>query len=363
MKIQSIKQINALTTGTTTLTSDFGSNDAKYLLYKLVGTGVTLTGNYNITLSTTTSILKGTTFTLINNATFNLSGNHVYILGTQIPDELVNKVYISNSIYDGTSWITVIMPSFTEEGIIGSKKYVSQSVDANALGALSVYTEALQAKAVTAAKIADNTITATQIAAGTITATEIANTTITEAKIANQTVTLGKLATQANDTYLSNISGSTASPVANTKADVLRNLGLSGVSNQYYTEIIIPTASVLTANATPYTLIAAPGASLGIEVISVNGTMTLPGVAYATNGISDIIIDTATVPQFSKPANGFLFGTVARTIKFDEYSTALGTTDTQIIANKALMFKVRTGNPTAGTTDIKIGVLYRIINI
>jgi hypothetical protein len=43
----------------------------------------------------------------------------------------------------------------------------------------------------------------------------------------------------------------------------------------------------------------------------------------------------------------------------DEFT--IGATDTMVIANKGLYFKVKTGNPTAGDSDIKVRVRYRII--
>ena len=124
----------------------------------------------------------------------------------------------------------------------------------------------------------------------------------------------------------------------------------------------IPTASVLTLNGTPLDIVAAPAAGYAIEVVSAFGKMTYNSVAYATNGKVQLITDKATKPQTETAANGFLFGTVTRNVKFP-LSTPTTTTETQIIGAKALQVKVDSGNPTAGNSDIVITVFYRIVAI
>jgi len=126
-------------------------------------------------------------------------------------------------------------------------------------------------------------------------------------------------------------------------------------------DVTIPTASVLTMFDSPITLVGAQGAGLGIELISASASMTYEGVAYATNGIINILCQTATEHQ-ALNNQGILFGTVTKTVIFT-FNGVTGATATQIIANQPLIAQVGTGNPTAGNSDIRIQGLYRVISV
>jgi len=123
----------------------------------------------------------------------------------------------------------------------------------------------------------------------------------------------------------------------------------------------IPTASVLTLNATPLEIVAAPGAGYAIECINASLFMTYNSAAYATNTTLQLITDTATVAQMQ--LSGAISNTVTRGYKIPELSSAAGTTSTQVIENKSLKVSVATGNPTAGDSDIVVYVLYRLISL
>lgn len=122
-------------------------------------------------------------------------------------------------------------------------------------------------------------------------------------------------------------------------------------------KITIATTDVVAMNAIPYALVAAPGAGYALEVISATARIaTYAGVAYATNTTLQIITDTATIAQAS---NTTTLPAVAATIDNFSLTAGLG----NIIENKALMAKVATGNPTAGTSNIIIYLTYRIITL
>jgi hypothetical protein len=126
-------------------------------------------------------------------------------------------------------------------------------------------------------------------------------------------------------------------------------------------ELSIPTASVLTLNATPLDIVAAPGAGYAIEVISATYGATYNSVAYATYTQLQLITAGATIAQYNIPS-GLTF-TASGKWQMYQYSSAFGATSTQVIENAALQVKVATGNPTAGNSDIKVYVLYRIITL
>lgn len=140
------------------------------------------------------------------------------------------------------------------------------------------------------------------------------------------------------------------------------NVKQYGGCDVYCTSLVIPTASVLTLNGTPLTIVAAPGTGYAIQVIAASGKMTYNTTAYTTNGKLQLITDTATKPQTETSANGFLFGTVSRMVAFPlSVPTAVG--ETQIIENKALQVKVDSANPAAGDSDIEVYCQYRIIQL
>ncbi len=135
-------------------------------------------------------------------------------------------------------------------------------------------------------------------------------------------------------------------------------LAFSLVGENLEVNVTVPSADVLISNATPYLIIGAPGAGYGIEVISASQSIVYVSAAYATNTISQLLVDTATVPQMI--CNDILVSTVSRTVPMDRDFT-IGASDTVIIANKGLYFKTKTGNPTAGDSNIIVKVRYRII--
>lgn len=123
----------------------------------------------------------------------------------------------------------------------------------------------------------------------------------------------------------------------------------------------IPTASVLTLFATPLDIVAAPAAGYAIQVISASCSITYNSVAYATNTRLQLITDTATVGQF-QGASTIL---AATTTRISGINDAINPTaaQTQIIGAKSLKVQVQTGNPTAGDSNIKVYVLYRLIEL
>lgn len=139
--------------------------------------------------------------------------------------------------------------------------------------------------------------------------------------------------------------------------------GSGTVDTVYQAELTIPTADVLTLNATPITIVAAPGVGKYIEIVSGSAIIeTYGGSPYATNTNLALLVDTATFR--AGISSNILTSTVARTVYITK-DTGGSSTDTQLIVNKALKVTVLTGNPTnAGTgSDIKIKVLYRIVTV
>ena len=121
-------------------------------------------------------------------------------------------------------------------------------------------------------------------------------------------------------------------------------------------ELTIASADVLTLNSTPLIIVSAVS-GYSIEVISASVKIDFGTTAYATNTFIQLLTNGATTAQYG---TGILNATVATTKKLPEISTTTATT-TQLIANADLQVSVKTGNPTAGDSDITIFVNYRLI--
>jgi len=141
----------------------------------------------------------------------------------------------------------------------------------------------------------------------------------------------------------------------------LTNVRQYGGCEVYCTSLVIPTASVLTLFATPLELVEAPGAGYAIEVLSAVYSITFNSIAYATNTKLLIYTDTSTLEALECP--NALLSTASQIIPFGFAASGFGTATTVLIDNKSLKVKVETGNPTAGNSDIKIYVHYRIITL
>lgn len=138
----------------------------------------------------------------------------------------------------------------------------------------------------------------------------------------------------------------------------LENISLYKGCDVHCAELVIPTAQVLTLNGTPLTLVAAPGAGYAIELTEVSLKMVFNSVAYATNTTVQVIANGATAYQAQ--FNSAVLASASSTWNTIAKQALSGT---NIIENTALQVKVATGNPTAGDSDIKIYLQYRIITL
>lgn len=127
-------------------------------------------------------------------------------------------------------------------------------------------------------------------------------------------------------------------------------------------QLTITAVQVVLLNATPLDIVDPPGAGFSIEVISATAELQFNAAAYTTNGILELITDTATDAQVAMPNTSFVFGTVNKLIKFAENNPS-AVTDTQIIENQQLQVQMRTGEAAVGDSPIIVRVLYRIIAI
>lgn len=168
--------------------------------------------------------------------------------------------------------------------------------------------------------------------------------------------------------------GTDVGPLTMSGAITLSATGVATIANNYITKamlaytpmeyyeasLTIATASVLTLNGTPITIVAAPGAGKYIEVVSASASMTFVSAAYAANTTLRLKCAGATIAQLQDTA--ILLSTVTKNTKFKDVTSAAAG-ETQIITNAALQVDVATGNPTTGDSNLIVKVVYRIVTI
>jgi hypothetical protein len=119
-----------------------------------------------------------------------------------------------------------------------------------------------------------------------------------------------------------------------------------------YKEVTIPTASVLTANGTPVELVAAAGATKGIVLMGLTMSIDYNSVPYATN--TTILIRRGATTLVS--VSGFLNASA-------DAINNQGAISGAVVLNANLNFMVDVGNPTAGNSDVKVKVFYKIVDV
>lgn len=160
--------------------------------------------------------------------------------------------------------------------------------------------------------------------------------------------------------HVVDVSDTTDSPQGTSKKSTLRVIR-KAMGDIYEAELSIATAAVLTLNATPLTIVAAPGAGYAIELIRGSYKLTYNSIAYATNTTLQLISAGASVPQGSSVSTA-LAATVTQMSDINTINSPTGS-QTKILENVALQVKVSTGDPTAGNSAIKVYILYRIITL
>jgi hypothetical protein len=364
-------------------------------------TGLTWDGNENL----------GQYIIVENFSTPTVGAGHLMLFGNQVPDELANKRFIAFCfpVVVNTTWYVYILPSF-DNGV--------KMIEGNHLVDASVLTAAIALKAITFALMADlnmghviigdagnrpAAVDATTIgyllggtgtdclsmevdaATGDIACTSIGGKILFAIPANKVTETMIRAAAISDG-----LTGG-GGAVIKVKPDVINGTSIvvssDGVrldndatapGNDYFygtnsagvkgwypktgtvleTTLSIPTAQVLTLNATPLQIIAAPGAGYAIEVETAIMELTYNSAAYATYTNLQVITDTADMSQFY----GAFYLAATKTVRVK--LTAQGITDkTQIIENKAVFVSVAAGDPTAGDSDIKVYVKYRIIAV
>jgi hypothetical protein len=143
----------------------------------------------------------------------------------------------------------------------------------------------------------------------------------------------------------------------NSGAVEYKNSGGDWEPHELTKKITISSAAILIANATPVTLIAAPGSGKKIQILSISIFLDYNSAAYASNTTMNISYDGVYLINSNST---FLTNTT------DTWRDVPGYGDTDInadLSNKAIMFNVSGGNPTTGNSPMNVYIVYKIITL
>lgn len=158
------------------------------------------------------------------------------------------------------------------------------------------------------------------------------------------------------DSFASN-SATKAPSQQSTKAYIAAQLATitSGVYDGFVTA---GSAEVLAGNATPITLVSAPGTNnVVVPIFPIAIQLDYQSAAYATNTSIRVEINGVAVSA----TDATLLTQTADSLAYMNGAT-LGATALSSFKNQALVLKVQTGNPTAGDSPIAIKFSYRIMD-
>lgn len=133
----------------------------------------------------------------------------------------------------------------------------------------------------------------------------------------------------------------------------------NGLGSTQITTTAISSAQILSGNTTPVQLVAAPGAGLAIIPISAIAKYSYATAAYATNTTQVIYLDTLNISDNKLIDLPLMLAETAN--KSAVRSASSNVDEDSIISNKALMWAIEDGDPTAGGGTLTITVIYTTI--
>tara|TARA_R110000772_G_scaffold206584_1_gene317133 strand:+ start:1036 stop:1785 length:750 start_codon:yes stop_codon:yes gene_type:complete len=148
--------------------------------------------------------------------------------------------------------------------------------------------------------------------------------------------------------------------LANVIPDVLRLVDAANNCECLHSaSLTIATADVLTLNSVQQLFGLTIPTGYSADLISATVSIVFNTTPYATNTELEVAILGANVPFFRMDCLGASVTTTRQLMKY----AATGATDVQITTASDIVVTTRTGDPTAGNSDIEVFVLYRLIPV
>lgn len=314
------------------------TNSAIYNYYRLY-TNITATGGMTVAAATVPSGV--TVFEVLLDATITFGGGGSFtFFGQSLSESYLQAGTILKATYDGSAYAVSVLPSFSQSGFIQGTDIADTTIALTKLAALPS-AEIIVGNGSNVPTAVAMSGDATIDNAGAVT---IANDAVTTVKIIDDAVTTPKIIDEA---------------VTLPKLETSLQAYFSTSSSLIFKTVTIPTAEVLTGNSAPVEVVGAVAGKI-IMPLFVLTTLTYNSVAYTTNLRTQIIYDGATDALLETPT-AFLSGTTTKTVLMN-VNTINGVTDTQVLDNAALLWKVETGNPLAGDSDVTLNIVYVLVD-
>jgi hypothetical protein len=132
------------------------------------------------------------------------------------------------------------------------------------------------------------------------------------------------------------------------------------LSTPLVVKVNVTSAEILALNTTPKTLVAAPGAGLGLLCSSVTYRYTYLTSAYTTNLTLNVIASTKDVDDYQVRMTDALDGSVSTLVITPADSPS---NKVCVVDNDSLVLKASGGNPAAGAGSLSLWVTYSIITL
>lgn len=137
---------------------------------------------------------------------------------------------------------------------------------------------------------------------------------------------------------------------------------LAFVPTSYFiAQLEILAADVILLNSAPQIIVANPGPTQYIKAVAGSAQIIFGASPYTTNVVLELVTDGSDVAQLENYT--CLESTVSRITEFETPTTPPTAGQTQTEVNQGLAVRVKTGDPVAGDSVIKITVIYAIIDL
>lgn len=131
-----------------------------------------------------------------------------------------------------------------------------------------------------------------------------------------------------------------------------------------FVDVTITSAELLALNATPKTILAAPGAGLAnvlVDVVAYKAAGTAYAGIAAGEDLSIKYTDSSGLEVAQIETTGFLDQATAQTRYAKAFNAASGISSITPVANAVLVMMLLTSEITTGNSDLKLRVYYRTI--
>lgn len=163
------------------------------------------------------------------------------------------------------------------------------------------------------------------------------------------------------------IDGVTAGTQAASKAMVLdANQELSGLGRIRVTDTIIATAAVLALNATPITVVAAPGVGVFTEFLGAYVLLDYNAAAYVDGAGEDLVFKytDSSGAEVSIEADGSLFdGTADACVWIPPIGAAAAVGAVEMVDNAVIVLHLLSGEWITGDSPLKVRVYHRQVRL